>query len=65
MACCGDVRLAQRSFRALATLCGFGDEAAMAGIRDVPPIGVSSHPMHRYEAHNLPVAQKTSGYSAM
>ena len=43
MTCCEDTGLVQRSFRSLATLCGFGDEAAMAGIRDVPPIGTPHH----------------------
>ena len=62
MACCEDARLAQRSSRALAALCGFGDEAAMAGIREVPPIGVLSHPKRRREAHIVSVTQKPVGY---
>ena len=37
MARCEDAALAQHSFTALSTLYGFGDTAAMAGIRGAPP----------------------------
>ena len=42
MARCEDAALAQHSFTALSTLYGFGDTAAMAGIRGVPPPGAAS-----------------------
>ncbi len=53
MARCEDARLAQHSFIALSTLCGFGDTAAMAGICDIPPPGAVSLLLHEFGGISL------------
>ena len=61
MSCCEDAGMAQRSFKTLATLCGLGDDAAMAGIRDVPSIGELSHLLRRYEQYLVSTTQEGGG----